>query len=212
MPGSETYPFVRLNAVYGSLSYSLSYGNLDSFIATIESEHDFKAVLSRIQNVGAEDWLSPRRFRSVLMAVEAAPRELGFQILSKDFEADLLAAGVFRRGDVWLADLVVRDGASIVELKYAIDGKIRLAYRRRALVEGPKLWPMDYPGSVEVASGALILDPETRVFRGPKTPGQERKICVAQVRPPPDGGRKAFDEAVKFLQTAIDASRNGGKP
>jgi hypothetical protein len=140
-PGGATHSYVRLNDVYDILvEWDAGY-----FVDKIETEPDFKAFLFRLYNVPSGDWISPDELRRLLKVIEAAPRELRFKVVSKEFEGDLLTKGVFRHGDVWLAALVVQEGASIVEFKVAIDGKNRVAYHRRVIVQGPQP-PLTGPG------------------------------------------------------------------
>jgi hypothetical protein len=126
--------FVRLGDYYDLLEER----DVGLFVEKVETERDFKSLLRRLYNVGTEDWLSPCEFQAVLRRVEAAPVGLRLNVVSRQIEPDVITRGAFRRDGVWLAALVVRQAASLVEFKFAIDEKKRVGYHRRTLIEGPR--------------------------------------------------------------------------
>jgi hypothetical protein len=133
-PGNAAYRLVHMDGVYDALNY----GNVEYFLDKIQAVRDFEEVLSRVNNVRREDWLTPEELPLLYTMVGAAPAEFRFAVVGREIEPDLLKKGIFHRGGVWLAAFVVQEGASVVEFKVAIDGKNRVAYHRRVLVDGPQ--------------------------------------------------------------------------
>ena len=124
---------VHLNDVYDRLWEN----NMSYFIDKVETEQDMKGLLSTIYRCPADDWLSPDQLRYVLNALERAPKELPISVLSRQFDADLLAKRCFRRDKVWCAAIAIKGlGGRIDEIRYAIDEKNRVAESSRTRVQG----------------------------------------------------------------------------
>jgi hypothetical protein len=133
--GTLSYADVHLGDVYDILMER----NVGFFVDKVETAGDFEAVLFRLYNVAAEDRFSPGQLQTIFKSIDAAPPGLGLKVVDREFERDLIAKGVVRRSGVWLVDMVLKQGALLVELKCAMDSTNRFAYHRRVLVDGP--WP-----------------------------------------------------------------------
>ena len=137
LPASLSHNECNTDVCLAHVCEVLVEGTVGYFVDKIETERDFEALLFRLYNVRREDWLTPDELRAVFTKVEAAPDELRLGVWNKEFEPELLRQGVVHRDGVWLVNFVAQSGASLVDFKFAIDGRNRVGYRRRTLVRGP---------------------------------------------------------------------------
>jgi hypothetical protein len=97
-----------------------------------------EALLSLLHGEGMKSRVTAQQFQRVARAVEAAGKDVPMRVTSKEVDAKMVDRGCFVENGTWFADLLIVEGASVVEYKYAIDKRNRIARLRRVLVEGPE--------------------------------------------------------------------------
>jgi hypothetical protein len=156
-------PFlVHLNDVYDYLG-----GNAGFFVDRVETEHDFRSLISQVGD-HSDHWPSPAELRYVLDRADKAPKGIPIRVLTKDFNADVLARGCVRAGTAWLAAYVdVSRGGDVEEVWTAFDANNRMAYRCHGLIKGasPFIYVEALSGRGTYAGGLAIQPSEPRALK-----------------------------------------------
>ena len=120
-----------------------TWDSLGFFLDKVESpEHceNFLAIL-----VDREGWMDAAQAQNALRAAEKNPFRLYLKVVHRDLDERVVGKRPFRENGAWLFGCVTVADCSLVEYKFAINRKNRVAFASRVLVEGPP------PGIVSVA-------------------------------------------------------------
>ena len=113
------------------------WDNIGYFLKPIKTREQCEAAISVLHEYRARLRLGITELRIVVQKIRSERRDPPFKIFNAEVESDLVSKGWFRRDGVWLADMVLIEDASIIQYKYAIDPKNRIARRSKVIVQGP---------------------------------------------------------------------------
>jgi HEAT repeat protein len=135
----------------GLYSSNLYWKNIGYFLKPIDNARQFAFVLSLMhQNwpcygpppapYAWPDWqaerLTGKQVRSVFHEIKTKGKELPLTVLKSDFDDNLMSGECYSKDGLWLSDFALVEFDSVVEYKYAIDHRNRIARRARVLA-GP---------------------------------------------------------------------------
>lgn len=119
--------------------------NLGYFLKPLETRAQFEAAIAVLNKLWLDRSLDAAQFRNAIREIKADKRKLPLEILQTEVDERTLSKRGFAKDRVWYAHFVFVDGASIIEHKYAIDARNRIAHKSRVLVKGPSEPPFSDP-------------------------------------------------------------------
>jgi hypothetical protein len=161
-----------------ALATNIDLRTIGRFLGRIESPEDAANVIRTLGHPERKYWLSAEQLRGVLRAVSAAGAGYGFAAVEAKPEPDhaLIERGCFSSGGIWLADFVATEEVDwVVEYKYAIDGRNRVARVRKVILAGT-------PPAKPIPDGLGLAPPVHEPRPGDLAAQATRRACIAANR------------------------------
>jgi len=128
-------------AIYRRRSGEYSWAEWDGigpFIRDIQTARQCESVLEVLHDNWSYARLNGQQCADIVHSVRNSAAGLPLRLKAPDVSRETMTAQCVRKNGVWLTHFAIIEGACLVEYKYAIDSRGRIARLRRVLVEGPE--------------------------------------------------------------------------
>jgi hypothetical protein len=137
------------------------WDNIGYFIKTVKTRAECESLISVLHRHWRRWALSGLQFQAVADSIRSDQRKLPLKVVTADIDMETLSKRCFVENGTWFVHFITFDDATLIENKYAIDSRNRVAHRSRVLVEGPPDVPFSEPKYDNAVSGLQGLGPES---------------------------------------------------
>lgn len=129
----------------------LEWHSVGFFLKRIESVEQFETVISLLHGGATPVALNAEQLQKIFRRIDAQGPDFPLKIVRRDYDAELIAKGPFKKDGLWLLNFIAIEGPSVVEYKYAIGPDIRVARLYRVLVAFSRPYPQ-FPFYVPISA------------------------------------------------------------
>jgi hypothetical protein len=132
------------------------WNNIGYFLKEVSTAHHFQTILSLLHENWTKECLSVAQFNRVLQAVRSADKTVPLRTRTTDIDEESVRKRCFVQDNVWVADFLVIEGASVIEYKYAVNDRNRIARIRKEVIQGPSSPVAGLNGFINVPSPEMV--------------------------------------------------------
>lgn len=131
-------PFLGLVAELGGQTKRLSWENAGEYLTKIHDAKQMESLLLLFHDDLKETRIGIAGISDIYSQVRSLKESRPFTIVDEQIEKTTIGRFILDRDGMWLAHFLRVENASVIEYKYVVSDKHKVARLRRAIIRGPE--------------------------------------------------------------------------